>query len=155
MIKLRRVVVLSLLACSMSTFAASVDVASPEKTVAVAMVKKAVAYLKTHGAEKAYAEFSNPAGQFKDRDLYIAVLDVKGVVLAHGDNAKLVGKATIELKDVDGTYFIKKFLEVAHSKGSGWVDYKWPNPISKVIEQKSTYVERAGDVVITCGAYKG
>lgn len=122
---------------------------------AVAMVKKAAAYIAANGREKAFAEISNPSGQFKDRDLYIAVLDKTGLTLAHGGNGKLIGKPMAELKDVDDKYFIKAFLDVAATKGSGWVDYKWPNPVSKVIEKKSTYVEKAGDLVIICGIYKG
>jgi len=39
------------------------------KEEAVAMVKKAIDYIKANGNEKAFAEFSNPKGQFVDRDL--------------------------------------------------------------------------------------
>ena len=152
--QLFRLVFGAVLACSLvqgSSAAANVGTADE----AVAMVKKAAAFIAANGKEKAFAEISNPAGQFKDRDLYIAVLDKTGVTLAHGGNAKLIGKSMIDLKDRDDKYFIKAFLDVAATKGSGWVDYKWPNPVSKVIEQKSTYVEKAGDLVIICGIYKG
>jgi hypothetical protein len=37
------------------------------------MVKKAVAYIKTERADKAYAEIDNPFGQFVERELYIVV----------------------------------------------------------------------------------
>ena len=148
----RRMLVVGLMACAVPAFAAEPNVGSADE--AVAMVKRAAAYLKDNGADKAYAEFSSPTGQFKDRDLYVAVLDAHGVTLAHGGNPKLVGKAMIELKDVDGVYFVKKFLEVGNAKGSGWVDYKWPNPVTKALDQKSTYVQKAGDVVIICGVYK-
>ena len=152
--QLFRLVFAAVLACSLvqgSSAAANVGTADE----AVAVVKKAAAFIAANGKEKAFAEISNPAGQFKDRDLYIAVLDKTGVTLAHGGNAKLIGKSMIDLKDRDDKYFIKAFLDVAATKGSGWVDYKWPNPVSKVIEQKSTYVEKAGDLVIICGIYKG
>ena len=58
------------------------------KDEAVAMVKKAVDFIKANGADKAYAEFSNPKGQFVDRDLYITIYDMNGKCLAHGANAK-------------------------------------------------------------------
>lgn len=121
---------------------------------AIAMVKKAVAYLKANGKEKAFAEFSNPKGQFIDRDLYILVLDSNIVMLAHGVNPKIIGKSLIETKDADGKPFAKQFYEIGATKGSGWVDYKWPNPVTKVIDQKSTYVEKVGDVLVACGIYK-
>lgn len=121
---------------------------------AMAMVKKAGEYLKANGKEKAFAEFSNPKGSFKDRDLYIMVYDMNGVSRAHGANPKLIGKDLIQLKDADGTFIVKSFVDLAKSKGKGWVDYKWPNPVSKAIEAKSTYVEKHDDVLIGAGIYK-
>lgn len=58
--------------------------AGATKDEAVAMVKKAVAAIKSEGTEKAYAEISDPKGPFVDRDLYIVVYRMDGVVLAHG-----------------------------------------------------------------------
>jgi len=121
---------------------------------AVALVKKAADYLKANGKEKAFAEFNNNKGQFIDRDLYIFVFDMNGKTLAHGTNPKLLDKNMTELKDADGKYFIKEFLTVANTKGKGWIDYKWTNPVSKAIEPKSTYIEKHGDVLIGCGIYK-
>jgi signal transduction histidine kinase len=72
------------------------------KDEATAMVKKAVALIKANGAEKAYAEFSNPKGPFVDRDLYVVVYDMTGKCLAHGANAKMIGRDLIDNKDVDG-----------------------------------------------------
>lgn len=46
------------------------------------------------------------------------------------------------------------FIDVANSKGKGWVDYKWPNPTTKAVEAKSTYIEKTDDLVIGCGIYK-
>jgi len=122
---------------------------------AVAMVKKAVAYLKANGKDKAFAEFANPNNkEFHDRDLYIFVYDMNGVNLSHGNNPKMVGKNLIDLKDNDGTYIIKGFVEVANSKGKGWVDYKWPNPVTKAVEKKSGYVEKVDNMIVGSGIYK-
>jgi cytochrome c len=125
---------------------------SPDE--AVALVKKAIGYIKTNGKEKAFAEFSNPNGQFKDRDLYIMVYDMNGNNKAHGANAKLIGKNLSDIKDADGKLIVKSFIETASGKGTGWVDYKWPNPVSKAIEPKSTYVEKFDNILIGCGVYK-
>ncbi|AKJ30575.1 cache domain-containing protein [Caldimonas brevitalea] len=122
---------------------------------AMAMTKKAVAFYKANGAEKAFAEFNKPDGQFRDRDLYIFVYDKAGTVLSIGSNPKLIGKNLIDMKDVDGKPIIKGFVDLAFGPaGKGWVDYKWPNPVSKAVEPKSSYIERAGDVLIGCGIYK-
>jgi cytochrome c len=142
---------LAALAFNHAAFAAGDKGTADEATT---LTKKAVAYLKANGKEKAFAEFSNPTGQFRDRDLYIFVIDFNGKSLAHGANAKLIDKNMADLKDADGKPFIKDFIEVAKSKGKGWVDYKWPNPTTKAIEAKSSYVEKADDFIVACGIYK-
>ncbi len=122
---------------------------------AVAMVKKAASFLKENGKEKAFAEFNNAQGQFKDRDLYVFAIDMNGKMLAHGANGKLIDKNLIDLKDADGKHFVKTYIDIASSKGKGWTDYKWANPVTKAIDAKSLYFEKAGDLVIGCGIYKG
>lgn len=121
---------------------------------AMTLVKKASSYLKSSGKDKAFAEFSNVKGQFVDRDLYIFVIDQSGKMLAHGANPKLIDKPVLELKDVENKQFIKEFISVANSKGEGWIDYKWVNPVTKQIEAKSTYVQKIDELIIGCGIYK-
>lgn len=123
---------------------------------AVAMTKAAVAYLKENGREKAFAEFSNPANTtFHNRDLYVYVYDFQGVALAHGINPKMIGKNLLEMRDGEGKYIIKGFIEVAGSPaGKGWVDYKWPNPVTKSVDHKAGYVEKVGDLIVGSGIYK-
>jgi len=140
-------------AANLSAYAASDRATAAE---CVAFVKKAVAYVKTNGKEKAFAEFSNPSGQFIDRNLYIFVYDLNGVSLAigNGNAGKMVGKNLLEMRDADGVYLIKGLVEVAKAKGQGWFDYHWPNPVSKAVEAKSSYVERVDDYLIGAGIYK-
>ena len=121
---------------------------------AMDLVKRAAQYLKTHGKEKAFKEFSNPAGQFTRGDLYIFVNDKNGLTLAHGQNRSLVGKNVSDLKDVEGKHFIREMLNLARTKGSGWVDYKWMNPTTKEVLAKSTYCMNADDITLGCGIYK-
>jgi signal transduction histidine kinase len=119
------------------------------------MVKKAVALIKSDGKEKAFAAFSDPANKdFHDRDLYIYVYDLNGVAVAHGVNPKLVGKNLLDMKDNEGKPMIQEMVKVAKEKGNGWVDFKWPNPVTKAVESKSGYVERAGDLLVGSGIYK-
>jgi len=122
---------------------------------AEALVRKAAAYIEANGNEKAFAEFNDPKGKFTDRDLYIFVVDFNGLTIAHGGNSKLVGREMNELKDADGKFFIKEFIELAKTKGSGWVGYKWENPATKKIEQKATYIQRQRqeDCFLGCGIY--
>ena len=124
---------------------------------AVAMVKKAGAYLKENGQDKTIAAINDPKGQFVKGDLYVFMLRTNGdgLALAHGQNAKIVGKNMLELRSADGVFFVKDFVKTANSpSGKGWVNYQWPNSVSKAIEEKSTYIERFGDVFLGVGIYK-
>ena len=123
------------------------------KDEATAMVKKASGFLKTNGADKAYAEISNPKGQFVDRDLYVVVYDMTGKCLAHGANAKMIGRDLIDNKDVDGKEFVKERVEMMKKQASGWQDYKFRNPTTNQIEPKAMYIERVNDLIVGCGMY--
>lgn len=153
---MKKIFLVLLVCCfTLSSVGVAISVEKPGTAAeAVAMVQKAIAYIKAHGREKAFAEFSNPKGPFIHRDLYITVYDLKGVCLAHGFNQKMVGKNMIDLKDPDGKAFVKERNEMAKTKDKFWVDYKYVNPLTKQIEQKSQYVEKYGDILVNCGIYK-
>src|ERR1700738_1634082 len=90
------------------------------KDDAVAMVKKAVAFIKEQGPEKAYPEITDKAGKFHDRDLYVVVYQLDGKVLAHGSNEKFVGKDLSDAQDVDGKFYVKERVELAGKQASFW-----------------------------------
>jgi cytochrome c len=121
---------------------------------ATAMVEKAATLLTQEGKDKAFAAFDDHSGPFVDGDLYIFVLDMNGTTVAHGTNKALIGKNLLNFKDADGNYFVKSFISVATTKGEGWVDYKWSNPVSKKVDDKSSFVKKVGDYIIGCGVYK-
>jgi cytochrome c len=121
---------------------------------AEALVKKAVAYIKANGQEKAFEEFTN-GKSFKDRDLYIIAMDLTGKNLANGINPKLVGKDVSNLKDSDGKMVTQIYLEIAKGKGKGWSEtVKFRNPLTDKLEPKQMYIERVGDIFVACGVYK-
>ncbi|MBL0140841.1 MAG: cache domain-containing protein [Betaproteobacteria bacterium] len=123
---------------------------------ATAMVDKAIAYIKKNGRDKAFAEFNNRKGQFTDRDLYVVVYDLKGKVLSHGANAKMIGRDVIDLRDNDGKYFVRERVEMMSKSpnAKGWQDYKFMNPVTNQIEPKSMFLQRYEDIMVGCGIYK-
>ena len=135
---------------------ASVSIAAEFGTAAEAeaMVNKAVAFIKSQGKDKAFAEISNPKGKFIDRDLYIFVYDMKGTCVAHGFNQKMIGVDLIDMKDPDGKLYVRERVEIAKTKGKGWQDYKFTNPTSKKVENKRAYIEKIDDYIVGCGIYK-
>ena len=125
--------------------------ASPEE--AKVMVKKAIAHYKKVGKEKAMADFCRTDGPFVDRDLYVTVVAMDGLEIAH-INPKTVGKNVMDLRDPDGKYFIKERLDTAKTASSGWQEFKFFSPVTRKIEAKTAYWERVGDLVFASGAYK-
>ncbi len=123
---------------------------------ATAMVKKGVAAIKAAGKDKdkLFAEVTSKDAKWVDRDLYLVVYSMDGVVKAHGANAKLVGNAMMDMLDIDGKPYIKERIDLAKTKGSFWQDYKFTNPTTKKIEPKSMYCEKVDDMVACAGIYK-
>jgi len=143
-------------ALAVFVFAGAVAAYAATQEEAKAMVDKAYSYLKANGKEKAFAEISNPGGQFVKGELYVFVQDFNGVGLANGANSKFVGMNVMDLKDPDGKSFMKDLTELAKTKGSGWVEYVWVKPVTKKIQPKATYVKRIEgmDAFIGCGVFK-
>lgn len=149
----RRVVVLAAMACISVPLTASAA-ENGTKDEAKALALKAVAHFRDKG-ESTFALFNDKKGPFADRDLYVFVLDPQGKVLAHGANDKLIGKSLAQLKDADGKLFVQDLMAIVKANKSGWVEYRWPNPVSKEIEAKATYVATQGGFGFAVGAYAG
>jgi len=118
------------------------------------LVKRAAAYVKYQGKEKALAEISTPKGTFDKGELYVFAYDLQGVMVAHPKNPALIGQNLIAVPDTEGKLFRKEIVERAKSKGSGWVDYVYLNPETNRQEHKTTYFQKVGDVIVCCGVYK-
>lgn len=130
------------------------DGRADDKQDAVAMVKKAADFQKKNGKDKLLAELNQGANAFRKGDIYVFAYGLDGTVLAHPANPKLVGKNLISVPDTHGKMFRKEIIDTVSAKGSGWVDYKYTNPETKKVEDKTTYVEKAGEIVLACGVYK-
>ncbi len=144
-------------------FAALITIASPaspaaefgSKDEAVAMVKRVQAEFKKAGPAATFKDVSDKTvKQFHDRDLYPFIYDMSGKCVAHGARPALIGKNLIDLKDQDGKFLIREMVTMAKGPGSGWIDYKWPNPLNNKIEDKSSYIEKMGDYFVGVGVYK-
>jgi cytochrome c len=119
---------------------------------AVEMVKRVKEMFEEEGPSATFAAVSDRSVQkFHDRDLYPFIYDLKGVNVAHGARPVLVGKNLSSLKDQNGKYLIQEMIAVVTEKGGGWVDYKWPHPITNKIEDKTSYIERMGDYFVGVG----
>lgn len=110
---------------------------------AKAMAVKAADFLKTAGPDTAFPSFDKDA-QWRDRDLYVFVIDNSGTWVASGARPELIGK-------MDDRPFIKEIVAV---KDQGWVNYKFPSTADGKEHDKSSYIIRVGDNLVGVGAYK-
>ena len=122
---------------------------------AVALVKQACELYRNQGREALIAEVNKLGkGRFVDRDLYLMVIGANNAVLvAHGSNPRLLNDGP-KVRDVDGRFFVREMVNAARAKGQGWIDYKWAHPVTNEITAKTSYFQRAGDLVIGCGIYR-
>ena len=116
------------------------------------MVQQAVVYVMTHSADKALSEFKLANGKFQWRDLYVFACDLKGVVMGH-PNPALIGQNLYDLPDRNGKYYGREIIALAISRGYGWVDYTYLDPLTQQEAFKITYFQKVGDLIVCCGAY--
>ena len=122
---------------------------------AKAFSERAAAHIKEVGEEQAFVDFTRKDGGFVDGELYVFCYDRNGVNKAHGSNPSFVGRNLLHIKDPDGAEPNLLIVKMGFEEGQGWVDFKWPNPVTKRIENKSAYVIRTNDVACGVGYYKG
>lgn len=123
------------------------------KVEAEAMAAKELACVKATGPDKGYTE-STSGSSFKDRDLYDIVDDLTGKNLAHGANAKLVGKDLIGLRDPDGKLLNKMMVDLAKEKGKGWSDaFKFRNPTNESLQRRVVNMELLGETFVGTGVF--
>jgi len=103
---------------------------------AINLVRRGYQFMKASGKSRAVKDFtSKRINTFRYGDLFLFVYDMKGLCIAHGGNEEFVGRNQFDLKDEDGRYFIREFIEKANA-GGGWVNYKVNNSF------ESTYIEK-------------
>lgn len=149
-----RLVVLVGLLSALSVPSRSVAAQIGTKDEAVAMVKRVQDKFRNDGPEATFVAVTNRDLAFNDRDLYPFIYNLEGANVAHGARPALVGKKLLNLQDPDGVQLVREMIEIASEKGSGWIDYKWPTPITNAIEDKTSYIEKMGDYSVGVGVYR-
>jgi cytochrome c len=145
-------IALLLLALPAPSPAGAVEFGTKEE--AVAMVKRVQEKFVKDGPDATFTAVTTQNPVFHDRDLYPFIYRLDGLNVAHGARPVLVGKNLLNIKDPDGVPLIRQMVEIAVNQGSGWVDYKWPNPITNAIEDKTSYIEKMGEYFVGVGVYR-
>src|SRR6516165_8387481 len=123
---------------------------------AVAMVKRVQEKFKKDGPEATFRALNNNAPGFVDRDLFPYVHKIDGTQLvACGPIPAIRGKNLYDMKDQDGKFTTQEFVRIATTPPyHGWIDYRFLNPKTNMVEDKSAWIERMGDYLVGVGIYK-
>ena len=121
---------------------------------AVALVKRIQEKFKKAGPEATFNAIN--AGQFNDRDLYPFVHTIDGTLhVANGAWPGIRGKNLHDMRDQDGKFTTQDFMRIATTAPyQGWSDFRWRNPKTGTVDEKSAWIERMGEYLIGVGIYK-
>ena len=145
-----------LAAALLLTFAAPAAAGGDRGTAEEAqdMVARAIAYYDEMGAEAAFAKFNNnPAPEFLDRDIYIFVGGRDDGMVAHAVNPSLLGVRYSSFVDADGRRFGEEMRNAVTPDGV-WVDYRFKNPTTGEVEQKSSWAVLHDGYIFGVGIYR-
>lgn len=125
--------------------------ATPDE--AKALAERAAAHLKAVGLDKAIADFLDPKAGYIDRELFVIVYSPEGKVLCGYGVPALTGRDGTQLKDVNGKEFGKEIMTIGQNGGTGWVEYRMTNPLTKKVGLKRSYVIGVDGYTVFVGAY--
>ncbi|AJQ97911.1 methyl-accepting chemotaxis protein [Gynuella sunshinyii] len=74
-----------------------------------------------------------------DKSQYFFVLNVNGIMLAHGANASLEGNDSRQVQDPNGVMINQELIKMINSKGQGFINYVWDKTGDKHYVSKITY----------------
>jgi cytochrome c len=127
---------------------------SEEAKQIVALVNSAAALVESKGKD-AFPEFKKKDSKWYTGKTYVFVDDFNGTVLVNPPSPEIEGKNLIDMKDAKGKTLVREFINVAKTKGSGWVDYWWPKPGEHKPSKKLSYIKKAkmpGGEMVVVGA---
>ena len=138
------------------SLAARAEDSKPTAEEVKALTLQAAQLVADKGIEQARAVFYQD-GEYKHDEIYVSVIDTKGAWVIYPPKPAGEGKVILTLQDADGKFLVQDILKVAaDAPEGGWVDYRWKNPVTNLIQAKQSFVKKAGgsDYVVYVGIYK-
>jgi hypothetical protein len=68
-------------------------------------------------------------------------------------NAAAKGRAN-DCADKAGKFLIREMMALVKGQGSGWIKYRRSDPLTKKIEEKSSYIEKMGGCFVGAGIFE-
>ena len=150
----RQILVAALLVLLSTPFSWAADTppASPEAERIETLVNKAAARVQQEG-KAALNEFRKRGSEWWSGDVYVFAYAPDGVVLLNPAVPSREGHAYHGEKDKKGKAFHDEIIQLAKTKGSGWIDYWLPKPGQTEPSHKWSYIKSVNrDGVLVVGA---
>ena len=127
------------------------DGATKEEVMAKCL--DAAKMIQKKGIDAAVTSIGDKKGPFVWKDTYVFLMDMDGKMLAHPIKPELTKRDNlVQVKDSAGKPLFLEFIELANSKGKGWVNYMWPKPGEEKPSAKSSYIYRVPNTQYFVGA---
>jgi hypothetical protein len=123
----------------------------------MAKCMEAAKMIQEKGIDSAKLAIGDKKGPFVWKDTYVFLMDMDAKMIAHPIKPELTEKGSlVNVKDTAGKPLFLEFVELANSKGKGWVDYMWPKPSQEKPAPKSSYIYRVPGTqyLVGAGIYK-
>jgi cytochrome c len=72
---------------------------------------------------------------------------------AHGINRRLIGTDALLLRDANGKPIFQELISAVAKRDQAELDYVWPNPVTGKVENKHTYLRKAGQLLVGGGYF--
>jgi len=146
---MRKIAAITLVIITGIVFTSNALADNTAKEMCVAKVKEAVQLINEKGLDAAIAVINRKDGGFAWKDSYVFVVDFQGKTIANPLFPNHVGMNQLGLTNKDGVMIFQEFIEIAKTKGEGWLEYMWPKPEEmqkpkdqRVSSKKASYVLR-------------
>ena len=127
------------------------------RKMAMDVVRRGMDMVRKSGLKATIAAAQDKNGPFSNGEWFLFMGSIEGniTILAHPFAPYLVGTDVSTLVDIKGKAFCMKMVELASTKGSGWMNYWWPKPEATVPSLKSTYLSviPGENAYVGCGVF--
>ena len=113
---------------------------SEKAKAVVALVERAAALVNAKG-KAACAAFRQSDSEWRRGDIYLFVIDLRGVQWCNAGFPKQDGADVSDVKDSNGRLVVMDTIKIAEANGAGWIGYMWPKAGQTEPLQKWSYVK--------------
>ncbi len=122
------------------------------KKQCVSKVKEAVEMIKRKGLHATKQVINDKNGPFVWKDSYLFMLDDVGILLAHPTRHDAISYSVRNVTDSNGKKFFLEMVELAKTKGEGWVDYNWQKQGDTEPTLRTVFIYKVPDEYVILGA---